>query len=334
VRALLFESPGRTCLVDLPIPNPAPDEVLVRVHAAGICGSDVELLHGTRPEPYACYPLVPGHEWAGTIESVGSEVRDLAPGEAVVAEGIRYCGTCARCTEGSTNLCTAPYAETGFTHPGAFAEFVAVPARLVHRLPLAASLEAAAVLEPAACVAEGLLAVDPGPRPNIAVVGAGTLGLLAVLMLRRTGPRSLTVIDTRRDRLDRAASLGTDRTVLAEDADPLHGTFDLVFEATGRSQGVESALRLARRGGTVVLEGIGPASAGVDPNLIPLGHLRVQGVFGASSNSWRHVVDLFSRGQLDPTSLITHRFPLERYQDAFDIVQQPGSGALKVQLRP
>jgi L-iditol 2-dehydrogenase len=334
VRALLLQVPNRSSLVDLPVPTPASDEVVVRVGAAGICGSDVELLHGTRPEPYARYPIVPGHEWAGTIEFVGSEVHRLAPGEAVVAEGIRYCGACPRCAEGRTNLCTSPYAETGFTHPGAFAEFVAVPAPLVHRLPPDASLEAAALLEPAACVAEGLLAINLGSHLRIAVVGAGTLGLLAFLMLRATDPESLQVIDARRDRLDRAASLGADGTFLAQEAVPLNGTFDLVFEATGRPEGVEVALRLARRGGTVVLEGIGPGGADIDPNLIPLGHLHVQGVFGASTRAWRHVVDLFSRGLLDPTPLITHSFPLERYVDAFDIVQQPGIGALKVQLNP
>lgn len=332
MRALLFQAPNSSSLVDLPLPTPASDEVVVRVGAAGICGSDVELLHGTRPEPYARYPIVPGHEWAGTIESVGSEVNDLAAGDAVVAEGIRYCGTCPRCAEGHTNLCTGPYAETGFTHPGAFAELVVVPARLVHRLPQDASLEAAALLEPAACVAEGLLAVDPGSRLRVAVVGAGTLGLLAVLMLRVTDPESLQVIDVRRDRLDRAASLGADGTFLAQEAVRLYGTFDLVFEATGRSEGVEVALRLARRGGTVVLEGIGPGGADIDANLIPLGHLHVQGVFGASTRAWRHVVDLFSRGLLDPTPLITHSFPLERYLDAFDILQQSGTSALKVQL--
>src|SRR5947209_5004886 len=224
MRSLLLRAPHDPQIVDLPVPSPAPDEIVARVHAAGICGSDLELLNGTRPAPYARYPIVPGHEWAGTIEAVGEGVDSVALGDLVVAQGIRHCGVCARCHDGQTNLCTAPYAETGFTHPGAFAPYIAVPARLVHRLPPTASLESAVLLEPAACVAEGLLAVDRAPGLKIAVIGAGTLGLLAVLMLRLDAPERLTVVDTRTGRLDRAATLGASDTVAAAHVTALEGT--------------------------------------------------------------------------------------------------------------
>ncbi len=117
MKALVVERPGAARLEDVPTPAPGPGEVLVRVGAAGICGSDVELLDGRRPEPYVRYPIVPGHEWAGVVEEAGAEVGELSPGDVVVAEGIRSCGRCARCRAGRTNLCAAEYAETGFTHP-------------------------------------------------------------------------------------------------------------------------------------------------------------------------------------------------------------------------
>jgi threonine dehydrogenase-like Zn-dependent dehydrogenase len=157
MRAVLVERPGRARLSSLPVPKPGPGEVLVEVAAAGICGSDLELLQGGRPAAYVRYPVVPGHEWAGRVASIGAGVDGLEAGVPVVAEGFRACGGCDRCKEGRTNLCSAEYAETGFTHPGAFAESVCVPARLIHRLPDGADLEAAALLEPAACVACGLL---------------------------------------------------------------------------------------------------------------------------------------------------------------------------------
>ncbi|HEY1127068.1 MAG TPA: alcohol dehydrogenase catalytic domain-containing protein, partial [Actinomycetota bacterium] len=184
MRALVVERPGLAQISELTTPKPGPGEVLIRVGAAGICGSDLELMQGTRPAAYVRYPVVPGHEWAGTVAQVGPGVSGLASGDPVVAEGFRSCGACDRCREGRTNLCLAEYAETGFTHQGAFAELICVPARLVHRLPAGSDLEAAALLEPAACVAGGLLEAELRPGLRIAVIGAGTLGLLAVSLLR------------------------------------------------------------------------------------------------------------------------------------------------------
>ncbi|HXQ55335.1 MAG TPA: alcohol dehydrogenase catalytic domain-containing protein, partial [Actinomycetes bacterium] len=176
----------------VPEPLPGPGEVLVEVAAAGICGSDLEVLDGRRPAAYVDYPVVPGHEWAGRVLAAGPGVKDVGPGDPVVAEGLRACGVCDRCAEGRTNICTAAYAETGFTHPGALAERLVVPAGLLHRLPANRPVEPAALLEPAACVASGLLEAGmPLPGSRVAVVGDGPLGLLALLLLRTTTPAEL-----------------------------------------------------------------------------------------------------------------------------------------------
>jgi threonine dehydrogenase-like Zn-dependent dehydrogenase len=338
MRAVVVERPGAVALQRVPRPEPGPGEVLIRVGAAGICGSDVELLEGRRPAQYVRYPIIPGHEWAGTVEAVGPGVANLEVGAAVVAEGFRACGDCARCREGRTNLCAAEYAETGFTHAGAFAEFLCIPAHLVHQLAPGSNLAAAALLEPAACVAQGLLEVDVRPGLAVAVVGAGTLGLLAVALLRLTSPARLALVGTRPDRLALGRDLGAGETcdLRLEDAvETLGGEFDLVFEAASRPEGAATAVALARRGGTVVLEGISGADrATVDPDSISLGHLHVQGVFGASRAAWRWVVELFSNGQLDPTPLVTHRFPLEEFETAFADLRDRDAGALKVELLP
>jgi L-iditol 2-dehydrogenase len=338
MHAVLVERPGAARLQRLPRPEPGPGEILVRVGAAGICGSDVEVLEGRRPSPYVRYPIIPGHEWAGTIEAVGRGVDGLEPGAAVVAEGFRACGNCARCREGRTNLCSADYAETGFTHSGAFADFLCIPADLVHRLPDGTDLPAAAVLEPAACVACGLLDADLRPGLSVAVVGSGTLGLLAVALLRLTAPARLTVVGTRPDRLALARELGAGETCDVRVEDPvetLGADFDLVFEAASRPEGAATAVALARRGGTVLLEGIsGVDRPTIDPDLIVLGHLRVQGIFGASRAAWRWVVELFSSGQLDPSPLVTHRFALEEFETAFAVLQDREAEALKVELVP
>jgi threonine dehydrogenase-like Zn-dependent dehydrogenase len=338
MRALVVERPGTAAVAKIERPLPRTGEVLIRVAAAGICGSDLELLEGRRPSAFVRYPIVPGHEWAGTVAEVGEGVEGIQPGDAVVAEGIRPCGNCARCREGQTNLCSADYAETGFTHQGGFAEYLSVPAELVHLLPAGADLDAAALLEPAACVAGGLLEADLRPGLAVAVVGAGTLGLLGVALLRLTSPSRLALVGTRPDRLALGRDLGAGETCDLRRADPVESLgreFDLVFEAASRPEGAATALALARRGGVVVLEGIsGAGYASIDPDVITLGHLRVQGVFGASRAAWRWVVELFSSGQLDPMPLVTHRFGLEEFEAAFAVLRDRDAGALKVELVP
>lgn len=338
MRAVTVPRPGEARLVEVPRPEPGPDQVVLRVAATGICGSDVELLEGTRPAPYVRYPIIPGHEWAGIVVGAGSQVQGVATGTPAVAEGIRGCERCDRCKEGRGNLCESEYAETGFTHPGAFAEYVTVPARLLHILPREADLSAAAVLEPAACVAQGLLEVAPRPGLSAAVVGSGTLGLLAVMLLRLLSPARLMLVGTRPERLELARRLGCDEYVDASSEAEIarrEAAFDLVVEAATRPEGAETALRLVRRGGTVVLEGI---SGLPRPNLVSdrlvLSHARVQGVFGASGAAWRWVVGLFGAGLLDLGALVTHRFPLQEHERAFATLRDRSTGALKVQLLP
>jgi threonine dehydrogenase-like Zn-dependent dehydrogenase len=336
MRALVVDAPGAAAVRTLPMPEAGRGEVLVRVGAAGICGSDLELLDGRRPANYVRYPIIPGHEWAGRVAVVGTGVTGLSKGDIVVAEGFRACGGCDRCKEGRTNLCLAEYAETGFTHAGAFAEFLLVPAPLVHKLPEGTDLAAAALLEPAACVAEGLLECDLRPGRSIAVVGAGTLGLLAVALLRRASPARLALVGSRPPRLELGRSLGASETVdiHVSDVAALEPAFDIVFEATGTAAGAATALALARRGGTVVLEGISGLPGGADADAIVLGHLRVQGIFGASGRAWRWVTQLFADGLLDTGPLVSHTFPLEQHAEAFAAVADRTGDALKVQLVP
>jgi L-iditol 2-dehydrogenase len=339
MRALLVTRPGSVAVTDVPEPVPGPGEVLVSVAAAGICGSDLELLDGRRPAAYVSYPVVPGHEWAGRVEAVGPQVRDLAPGDPVVAEGLRSCGACDRCAEGRTNLCAAGYAETGFTHPGALAERLIVPARLVHRLPADRPLEPAALLEPAACVASGLLEAGmPLPGMRVAVVGDGPLGLLALLLLQTASPAELVLVGGRPARSALGPRCGATRVVAADDQEglaALAGRFDAVVEATNDPAGAAAALALLRRGGTAVLLGIsGAGRATIDPDTVTLNQLRVQGAFAASTAAWRWVTGLYASGTLDPAPLVTHRFPLDQVDTAFTTLTDPDGDAVKILVHP
>lgn len=334
MRALVVTAPGRYGLTELPVPEPGEGEVLVIPTCVGICGSDVELLSGLRPDEYVRYPVVPGHEWVGVVDRSGPGVKGLSPGTPVVAEGVRSCGVCRRCAEGRVNLCSGTYAETGFTHPGALAERLVVPAGLVHPLPAGRSVDTAALIEPAACVATGLLEVGmPAAGTRIAVVGDGPLGLLAVALLVLSRPSRLALIGSRKQRASYGMELGATETWVREDC--FEGEFDLVVEATNSPEGAASAVRIARRAGTVLLLGIsGAGRATIDPDVISLRHLRVQGVFAASRPAWQWLVSLYSEGLFDPAALITHRFALDDFEQALAVLADRDSGAIKVVITP
>ncbi|MFJ3161072.1 zinc-dependent alcohol dehydrogenase [Streptomyces kanasensis] len=334
-RAVVVDRPGVHRLVRREVPVPGPGEVLVRVAAAGICLSDREVLDGHRAAGYVRYPVTPGHEWAGTVLAVGDGVDPALEGRRTVAEGFRACGACERCRCGETSLCLGGYAETGFTEPGAFADHLVVPARLLHPLPDDADLRAAALLEPAAVVAAAVRAGRPRPAERIAVVGAGTLGLLAVQLLAATSPAELAVIDPRAARADAALRFGATRSLGPAGADALHGRYDLVVETAGAPSTAASSCLLARRGGRVVLTGMFTAGAtGIDPVHLSVSQLEVRSVFGASSAAWSDAVRAFALGLLDPAPLVTHEFPLERFGDAVALVGGGDPATGKVLLRP
>ena len=176
--------------------------------------------------------------------------------------------------------------------------------------------------------------VDLRPGLSVAVVGSGTLGLLAVALLSRVSPERLALVGTRAPRLEIGRAMGATETWNVREAGAPAPGFDLVFEAAGTREGAATAISLARRGGTVVLEGIPGEAGGVDADTVVLGHLRVQGVFGASRNAWRWVTELFAAGLLDTAPLVSHSFALEQHAEAFAALGDRAGNALKVQLRP
>lgn len=344
MKAIRITGPGEAHLAEMDIPTIGPEDVLIRSRAVGICGSDVELYQGTRPAGFYRYPIVPGHEWAGEIAAVGERVRNLMPGDKVVAEGFLSCGVCRNCRNGLTNLCEAGYDEIGFTRSGGMAEYVGVPARLVHTLPAETSLEEAALLEPVSVVAHAFLRAHPQPGSSVVVIGDGNIGLLAVQVARLFNPSIIVLLGSHNDKLTIARQLGATHTVnLREaDAEPLIQTLtggqgaDLIFEGGSRPSGIEQALRLARRGGIVLLEGIAGAGAqlNLESDIFVLKHLTVYGIFGANSAAWSYAVQLFRAGLLHLAPLITHRYPLADYQTALETIIGRQSKTLKVIVLP
>ncbi|MGF6886928.1 2-desacetyl-2-hydroxyethyl bacteriochlorophyllide A dehydrogenase [Nocardia sp. GAS34] len=330
-RAVYVDAPGQVRVAEMAPREPGPGEALVRVAWAGICGSDLEVVAGTRPAPYVSYPVTPGHEWSGTVDSVGPDVAPGLVGKKVVGEGFRSCLRCDACRSGDTNLCVSGYAETGFTDPGAWAGYLTLPARLLHVLPDAADLRAAAALEPAACVAAACLKIAVQPGERVAVVGAGTLGLLATQLLAAVYPGALTVIDRRAEREPLARLCGaTHFTTHPTDSG---ARYDAVLEAAGGTATARLAIGLVRRGGRAVLTGIpaGPADP-ISPSDLVLDQITVHTVFGAPSRAWTYAVRAFAAGALNPAPLMSREFPLEEVSMALQALRDGDS--VKVLLRP
>jgi threonine dehydrogenase-like Zn-dependent dehydrogenase len=346
MRSVVVDGPGEHRLVTGARPEPGAGEVRVAVHAAGVCASDREVYDGTRAPGYVRYPVTPGHEWAGVVEAVGEGVDRELLGRKTVAEGFRACLRCDRCREGETSLCLSGYDETGFTRPGAFADALVVPARLLHPLPDDADLRAAALLEPAAVVAAAVLAAEPRAGERIAVLGAGTLGMLAVQLLAAHSPGALTAVDPRRERAEQALTLGAtharapgggsrnDGPGSLNGGDD-HGGYDLVVETAGAPRTAHDACLLARRGGRVVLTGMFEEGAeGIDPVHLSVSQLTVRSVFGAPSAAWSYAVRAFGGGLFDPAPLITHELPLTAFGEAVRLVGSGDPAVGKVLLRP
>jgi threonine dehydrogenase-like Zn-dependent dehydrogenase len=331
--AVVVDAPGEHRLVPHEPREAGPGEALVTVHAVGICGSDRELYRGNRPEGYVRYPLTPGHEWSGTVAAVGAGVPGSLVGRKVVGEGFRNCQVCDRCHAGETTLCTAGYEETGFTRPGAMAGTLTLPARLLHVLRDDCDLTAAALLEPAACVAAAALKANARPGERVAVVGTGTLGMFAVQFLAAGSPAELWVVGTGTGREALSRRFGATGFCTKDQETP--GEFDVVIETAGSADAARTAAALPRRGGRLVLTGIpAPGALGLDPTDLVVRQLEVRTVFGAPPEAWAHTVRMFGAGLLDPLPLVTHELPLGGFPRAIELVGSGDPEVGKVLLRP
>lgn len=334
VNAAVLHGPRDLRVERAAAPPPGPGEVLVRVAVVGLCGTDYRIWTGDRRVDY---PRVMGHEFVGRVEAVGAGVEAPRPGARVAVVPNYSCGRCALCREGNWNVCPRRTA-IGIDVDGAFAELVRVPARCCREVPTALPDDTAALAEPLAVVTRAVGRGAPRPGESAAVVGAGSLGLLALQVLAARGARVLAVGRTRR-RLDLAARLGAADTHAVVEGD-LAGAarrfsgregVDLVVETAGTPEAVNHALELVRPGGRVVLTGLPHEPTPVHffqvvrQEISIIGSMIYQDEFGEA-------LDLLASGRVDVGPLVTHRFPLDAIDRAFAAHQDPAS--IKVLVAP
>jgi L-iditol 2-dehydrogenase len=343
VKTLLLTDLKKLEIAASPLPVIEKDEALVRVHACGICGSDVHGYDGSSGRRIP--PLIMGHEASGVIEKIGGDVSGFAPGARVTFDSTISCGRCDYCRSGRTNLCdnrmVLGVSCGSYRRHGAFAEFVAVPARILFTVPDNLSFEHAAMVEPVAVAAHAARQTPVVPGGTAIVVGCGMIGLLIIQTLRLIGWSRIIAVDLDASRLQLASSLGAHHTLNSGKGDALKNLLDLTngkgadtaFEAVGISATVKLAISAVRKGGSVVLVG----------NIAPEVNLPLQSVVTreislhgscAFNDECAVAIHRLAAGEIQVKPLISAVAPLEEGPAWFDRLYRSEPGLMKVILQP
>lgn len=342
MKALVLTAYRRLEMRDVPTPEPGPRELRVRVHACGICGSDVHGYDGSSGRRIP--PLIMGHEAAGVVDAVGAEVAGYRPGDRVTFDSTIHCGECGFCRAGQVNLCdnrrVVGVAPGEYRQDGAFAEAVVVPERIVCRLPEAVPFEHAAMVEPLSVAVHAVERAKPVAGDQALVVGCGMIGLLTLQVARAAGCARVIAVDLDEGRLAQAARLGADVTLHGGSDVPariveLTGGrgVDVAFEAVGASEPIATAVASLRKGGTLVL--IGNVTPRVELNLqaIVTRELSLLGTC-ASSGEYEAALELLARGKVRLDGLISAIAPLADGPAWFERLYAREPGLMKVVLQP
>ena len=343
MKALLLSEYNHLELQDLPAPVAAADELLIRIAACGICGSDVHGYDGSTGRRIP--PIVMGHEAAGTVLAIGSAVTGFEVGDRVAFDSTVYCGACQYCRNGQMNLCDARQVIgvscAEYRRAGAFAELLAIPARIACHLPSEFSFPQAAMLEAVSVALHGVAVSEMEEGNTVLVIGAGMIGLLLLQAARAAGAARVLVSDIDPTRLKMAADLRSDETLecsgatLVERVLALTGGagVDLVLEAVGRDETVASAIDSVRKGGTVTLVGNISPTVSIPLQKVVSRQIRLQGSC-ASSGEYGKAIELIAAGKILVEPLITAVAPLSSGPQWFKRLHAREPNLMKIVLDP
>ncbi len=329
---------GNVVYTEVPEPQPQKGEIKVEVKAAGVCGTDIHILHdGFRYTP----PVVLGHEFAGVVVAVGEGVVDFKIGDRVTAEApARLCGTCAYCRVGNYNLCSNRLG-LGWGVNGCFAKYTVVEEKLAHKIPNGISFKAGAVIEPLACVIHGMELTEVSADQIVLVAGPGPIGLL---MLQAAKAEGATVImsgtSVDKDRLALAKELGADYTVnvqeqdLAEYVRGLTGGYgaDVVLECSGNEHSVNACLEAIKKGGKYTQMGLFGKRISIDMDKVVVKELKIVGVQSQRWSSWERALNLLAAGKIRLEPVVSGEYPLAEWEKAFAAFES--KQGLKVVMYP
>jgi len=329
VKAAIILQPKRVEMQEVANPEPAAGELLVRVMSSGICGTDVHIFQG---EYLGSYPIIPGHEFAGGVEQVGSAVTRFKPGDRVAIEPNLPCDNCVNCLNNRQNFCLN-WQAVGVTRPGGMAQYVCVPEKAafdIGNLPF----EQGAFMEPLSCVLHGLERLDLAVAAKVVILGAGPIGLLLLQGLRLQGATHVVVVDKNPDRAVLAQTLGADQSLTNLD-ELERDAYDAVVDATGVPVVMSRMLDFARPGGKILLFGVPPAGQKMSIEAFPIFRkgLTILSSFTSLRNSYQAIGLLKSR-RVSVEKLISHRLSLEELQRGIELIERGNEPVSKVMILP
>jgi L-iditol 2-dehydrogenase len=343
MKSLLLSEYSHLEMADLPLPAVGPDDVLVRVEACGICGSDVHGYDGSSGRRIP--PIVMGHEAAGTVEAIGAEVRKYAQGDRVTFDSTVYCGKCEYCARGQINLCdnrqVIGVSCGDYRRHGAFAEYVVVPERIMYPLPEAISFDEAAMLEAVSVALHAVRVSQAAGGETALVIGAGMIGLLTLQAARAAGCARVLIADVDATRLNLATQIGAEEILHSSGAELVAEVLrltngrgvDLAFEAVGRNETVAAAIDSTRKGGTVTLVGNIAPEVTLPLQKVVTRQLRLQGSC-ASCGEYPEAIELIANGKIQVKPLITAVASLEEGPRWFERLHAREPNLMKVILTP
>ena len=322
MKALVIEKPGHVTVKEVEDPEPGRREVLVKVKACGICGTDMHIFRG---ELKVKYPVIPGHEISGEVVSLGRDVASFKTGDRVAIDPNISCGECHYCRNGMPHFCEN-WEAIGIHRPGGYAEYVVAPVKNVYKIPSGLSLEAAALAEPVACCIHGQDFLDIKFGDIVAIFGLGPIGLIHLQLARSRGASKIIGIDLVEDRLQMALELGADHVInggdphLADKVNEITGGrgVDKVVEATGNPMVLKQAIRVSGYGSKILVFGVAPEHSvtEVEPFLIYRKELTIIGSFVNPFTMQRALKTLASR-IVDADKIITHKIGLNEAPEYF-----------------
>ncbi len=338
MQALVYPAYGELEVRDVPEPTPGPGEVLVRVRACGICGSELGSFaaRSARRVP----PLVMGHEFAGTVAAIGERVVGLQEGDRVVVNSVVHCGACDLCRRGATHLCRKRQV-FGMHRPGAFAELVAAPAGIIYPMPEGMTAVQGALVEPLANGIHVASLAAGHPMESVVVLGAGPIGLMCLIAARQNGAKRVAVSEPHPGRREVALSLGAEVAWEPRDGGLEAGMraftdglgVDLVIDAVGSAQTKRDSLGLARPGGEIVWIGLHGDEVTLSSFDLILPERRLTGSYGATDADIRTAIQWLSEGRVSTDGWV-ETVPLSRGDAAFFAALRQEGDAVKVVLEP
>jgi L-iditol 2-dehydrogenase len=349
VRAAVLFGPGDIRVVDRPVPEVGPDEVLVRVSMCGMCGTDLKILDGHFPLTPPFGDFTPGHEWTGTVAATGSTVDEFRAGDPVCIEAHRGCGRCGNCLVGKYTAClnygnsAKGHRATGMTANGGFAEYAVHHVSALHRLPPPLVAEDGVLITTAGTALWGLdVAGGYIAGQDVAIFGPGPVGLMAAQVCRLLGAATVILVGTRESRLAMGRDLGADHTVNAREADPVAAIdeltggrgVDLAIEASGAPDTPQQCAEVTRRGGRLLVVAFYPEPVRLDLSAIVRKDITVHTSRGEGGDNVARAVALAARGRLRCRELVTHHFPLAEIGEAFRVLRAREGDPMKVVIVP